>query len=66
MPNKCCVFGCNYHLGHHFPSDKKLTAQWIQAIKREKGFSPSNNNIVCRRHFREEDYLDGPTSFGKN
>ncbi|KAL8608691.1 hypothetical protein ACOMHN_002920 [Nucella lapillus] len=64
MPNKCCIYKCNNVRGHAFPSDPIVRREWIEAVNREESFTPSKNSIVCKKHFREEDYLDGPTYVG--
>ena len=63
MP-QCSVLGCAIAGSHRFPTDKNLRKQWCVAVGREdktkKGqlWIPGPSARVCRRHFKESDYID--------
>ena len=53
----CCVPLCSGKGGHKFPlSDPDRAKKWLQAIKR-KDFQPTKNSLVCRAHFKPNDYF---------
>ena len=55
MPN-CSVIGCTSSSGRRFPEDEKLKEKWLTKIKR-RGFKPTNNALVCLKHFRSDDFV---------
>ncbi|XP_062603302.1 THAP domain-containing protein 3-like [Saccostrea cucullata] len=62
MPETCCcVPECSNRGGHVFPSDPLRKISWIHAIKRGEtrfqSWEPSTHAVVCRAHFKEEDYV---------
>ncbi|XP_059166722.1 zinc finger protein 454-like [Physella acuta] len=66
MPGYCCVPKCGGKGGHLFPKNKELCSKWIAAIKkREKPYhgkwEPSKTSMVCKRHFKEEDFKSDVT-----
>ena len=62
MPQYCCVPKCTSNKGgHRFPSDEALKLKWRVAIKRidersKKLWMPGRLDVVCRDHFKPEDY----------
>ena len=62
MPTGCCVVPlCSGRGGYYFPTDKKIKAKWIQAIRRDK-WVPTKWSTVCKDHFVKEDFSDGVSS----
>ncbi|XP_062601204.1 uncharacterized protein LOC134262898 [Saccostrea cucullata] len=63
MPSSCCcVPGCHERGGHQFPTEKSRRDKWIIAIKRldehtRKLWEPSKSVVVCKRHFKPDDYV---------
>lgn len=63
MPSTCCcVPNCHNRGGHEFPTEKDRREKWIVAIKRldietMRNWIPSASAVVCKSHFRPEDYL---------
>ncbi|XP_062574699.1 uncharacterized protein LOC134236544 [Saccostrea cucullata] len=63
MPSSCCcVPGCHERGGHQFPTEKSRRDKWIIAIKRldehtRKLWEPSKSAVVCKRHFKPDDYV---------
>ncbi|XP_062583805.1 uncharacterized protein LOC134245540 [Saccostrea cucullata] len=63
MPSSCCcVPGCHERCGHQFPTEKSRRDKWIIAIKRldehtRKLWEPSKSAVVCKRHFKPDDYV---------
>ena len=62
MPETCCcVPNCSNRGGHVFPSDPLRRKTWIHAIKRGEtrfqSWTPSTHAVVCRAHFKSDDYL---------
>ena len=70
MPGTCCsVPGCHLRGGHEFPADNERRKAWINAIRRldqttMKAWVPSQTAVVCKSHFKEEDYVQA-TIHGK-
>ena len=61
----CCVAPrCANTNGHVFPKDIDIRKKWIIAIKRDK-WSPSERSVVCRAHFKDDDYISY-TKLGKS
>ena len=64
MPNFCAASDCNNRIrGHHFPKERDLKKKWIVAIKRvankhDKAWHPSENAVVCYKHFLPSDYVN--------
>ena len=57
MPSTCCsAFKCSERGGHLFPSDLTLRKAWIDGVSR-KNWQPSKSSLLCKKHFREEDYI---------
>ena len=59
----CCVPGCsNRGNGHKWPKDTTLSRKWFAAVRRAGDFNPTKNesqrrnSLVCKDHFRPEDY----------
>lgn len=58
MVYKCCAPRCNGNYDKtgpkvsvfRFPSDPALKEKWLQALKREKGFTPTSNTRVSIFH----------------
>jgi len=46
---------CTERGGHLFPSDKELRAKWSVAVRRQ-ALTVTQHTVVCRAHFRAEDY----------
>nr|XP_018672252.1 THAP domain-containing protein 3 [Ciona intestinalis] len=64
MPQRCSVPKCGMRTGGHtFPSDARLLKQWVIAIRRNarkstgKRWFPSEHDVVCKKHFQQEDYI---------
>ncbi|XP_062610837.1 uncharacterized protein LOC134272644 [Saccostrea cucullata] len=62
MPETCCcVPNCSNRGGHIFPTDPLRRKAWIHAIKRGEtrfqSWTPSTHAVVCRAHFKSDDYL---------
>ncbi|XP_075980833.1 uncharacterized protein LOC142979651 isoform X2 [Anticarsia gemmatalis] len=55
MPSHCVVPFCNNRGGHRFPRDRILREKWLIAIGRVN-YTPSEHSIVCREHFKKENY----------
>jgi len=64
MPQYCCVPLCTSNKGgHRFPRNSDLKSKWIVAIKRadertKKLWTPGALDVVCRDHFRPDDYTE--------
>ncbi|XP_042146990.1 uncharacterized protein LOC115329804 [Ixodes scapularis] len=64
----CSVVGCHNRTGfssagvtfHRFPTVAKLRKQWIWAVGRGGGWTPSKCSVVCSVHFKTADlYTSG-------
>ena len=64
MQTCCCVPMCAKTNGHRFPSDPDLRKAWIIAIKRDS-WKPSAHSIVCKAHFKPDDYITETKYYGK-
>jgi THAP domain len=51
----CCVPCCTGRGGHRFPVDRELRAKWSVAVRRQ-ALKVTTHTVVCREHFRAEDY----------
>nr|CAI5868527.1 unnamed protein product [Callosobruchus analis] len=69
MPRSCCVPRCNsnykkdlkegksYISSFAFLKDEQLRRKWIAAIHREVSFVPTQNTVVCSKHFLESEII---------
>nr|CAI5854751.1 unnamed protein product [Callosobruchus analis] len=69
MSRSCCVPRCNsnykkdlkegksYISSFAFPKDEQLRRKWIGAIHREVSFVPTQNTVVCSKHFLESEII---------
>jgi len=62
MPSRCAVPQCNSQTGgSQFPRDAHLRKKWIDAVRRinlnKTTWQPSQYDVVCAKHFTEEDYM---------
>lgn len=51
MPNKFCLFGCNYEKKlslFSIPKDKVLKDQWLKSLEVDNLF---DNEVICEEHF---------------
>jgi hypothetical protein len=55
---------CSTDGGSRFPRDEKMKKAWIIAIRRDK-FQPKKHSVVCRHHFKPEDYVEESAQYGK-
>ncbi|XP_047041908.1 uncharacterized protein LOC124645958 [Helicoverpa zea] len=53
---RCCVPNCSETATHQFPKDEKLKRKWLKAIRRVN-FVPKSGSRLCRKHFKESDYV---------
>jgi hypothetical protein len=64
MTKYCCVPGCKQTGGFQFPKDTLLRKHWCIAVRREtrskKLWTPSKHSVVCKKHFKEEDFAKSP------
>ncbi|XP_049268644.1 peroxynitrite isomerase THAP4-like isoform X2 [Rhipicephalus sanguineus] len=66
MPSFCAAYGCSNNTSrddvvfHRFPTEKRLAAQWIAAVKR-KNIVPTVHSMICSNHFRDADYHRSPS-----
>jgi hypothetical protein len=64
MTKYCCVPCCKETGGFQFPTDPLLKKRWCIAIRREtknkKLWTPSKHSVVCKKHFKEEDFAKSP------
>jgi hypothetical protein len=64
MTKYCCVPGCKETGGFQFPADPLLRKGWCIAVRRQtkskKLWTPSKHSVVCKKHFREEDFAKSP------
>ena len=76
MVFKCIVSGCNNITTkglHSFPANKTVAEKWIMAIKayhlldllKENKLARSYRK-VCKKHFNEEDYVNGTNQLVQN
>ena len=60
----CCVPSCKETGGFQFPTDPLLRKTWCIAVRREtknkKLWTPSKHSVVCKKHFKEEDFAKSP------
>ena len=69
MPTCCCVKGCHNRGGHEFPKDRVRCKAWVVAIRRVEDkmgqlWWPTTSSLVCREHFKQDDYIQ-QTFIGK-
>lgn len=68
MTHKCCVLDCEELVKetrakglplHKFPKDLLLRAKWLTSGGFPPEFKPTNSQIVCYKHFKQQDYEIG-------
>lgn len=67
---KCSVTACRTATGYMFPRDEIVREKWIAALKKNQAVKtnwlPGKSAVVCKLHFRKEDFKVFPPWNGTN